>query len=101
MADEIPDELLKAMAQDALLGLGVLELSDRDAACGILPNVDYWMQLIVIKSLIQRNAKEKKNTNAQIAEAKELAQKSSGVANERAIDEYGRRSFFHLPRRDA
>ena len=48
--------------QDA--GLGHVEMSDRDAACGILPDLDYEAQLIAISALLRRNDQDDARLNA-------------------------------------
>jgi hypothetical protein len=49
MSQEMHDMIL----QDS--GLGHFEMSDRDSACVILPDLDYEAQLIAISALLRRN----------------------------------------------
>jgi hypothetical protein len=69
-------------------GLGSIEMSDRDRACGILPDLDYEAQLIAISALLRRNDQVDTETESQIKEGEEYARRTSGWRNQRALDEW-------------
>ena len=50
---KMSQEMYDMILQDS--GLGHFEMSDRDSACGILPDLDYEAQLIAISALLRRN----------------------------------------------
>jgi hypothetical protein len=82
MSQEMCDMIL----QDS--GLGHFELSDRDSACGILPDLDYEAQLIAISALLRRNDQADAETERQIKEVDDYARRTSGWRNQRAVDEW-------------
>ena len=69
-------------------GLGHVEMSDRDSACGILPDLDYEAQLIAISALLRRNDQADAETERQIKEVDKYARRTSGWRNQRAVDEW-------------
>ncbi len=83
---KMKQEMYDMLVQDA--GLGHVEMSDRDAACEILPDLDYEAQLIAISALLRRNDQEDAETERQIKEVDEYARKTSGWRNQRAVDEW-------------
>src|SRR2546430_12479329 len=83
---KMSQELYAMILQDS--GLGSFEMSNRDRACGILPDLDYEAQLIAISALLRRNDQEDAETERQIKEVDEYARKTSGWRNQRAVDEW-------------
>src|ERR1035437_10895363 len=83
---KMSQEMYDMMLQDS--GLGSFEMSDRDMACGILPDLDYEAQLIAISALLRRNDETDAETERQIKEVDDYARKTSGSRNQRAVDEW-------------
>jgi hypothetical protein len=83
---KMSQEMYDMILQDS--GLGSFEMSDRDSACGILPDLDYEAQLIAISALLRRNDEADAETDRQIKEVDEYARKTSGRRNHRAVDEW-------------
>lgn len=83
---KMTQEMYDMLVQDA--GLGHVAMSDRDSACGILPDLDYEAQLIAISALLRRNDKADAETERQIKEVDEYARRTSGWRNQRAVDEW-------------
>lgn len=69
-------------------GLGIPDFSDRDMAGFILPDLDYEAQLIAIATLLRLNDEMDARTDAEIKEVEDFARKSTGMRNERAVDEW-------------
>ena len=67
---------------------GFIELSDDDAACLALPDLDYDSQLIAIRRLLTRQGKADKELAAEIKEIEAFAARASGVRNQQAVDEW-------------
>ncbi len=63
-------------------------MSDRDLAVSILPDLDYEAQLIAISDLLRKNSNADAETDKQIKEVEEYARKTSGLRNQRAVDEW-------------
>jgi hypothetical protein len=82
----IPSEFYEQILTDG--GLGSFEMSDRDMACAILPDLDYEAQLIAISDLLRHNYKADAESEKQIKEVEEYARKTSGARNQRAVDEW-------------
>jgi hypothetical protein len=83
---KMSQEMYDMVLQDS--GLGHFEMSDRDSACGILPDLDYEAQLIAISALLRRNDQADAETERQIKEVDDYARKTSGWRNQRAVDEW-------------
>jgi len=88
MADQtkLPDSLYEDFLRDA--GMGIPEISNRDMAMVVLPNLDYEAQLIAISDLLRRHDEADTHTATQIKELEEFARKSTGLSNARAVDEW-------------
>ncbi len=82
----IPDDLYEQMLKDS--GMGSFEMSDRDMACAILPDLDYEVQLIAISAPLRHNDEADADTDKQIKEVEEYARKTSGSRNQQAVDEW-------------
>jgi len=82
-----PPSLLEQFVRDA--GAGIPEISNRDMAGVILPNLDYEAQLIAISGLLQRNDEADKRVEAEMKALDEYAGRTTGRRNQRAIGEYG------------
>lgn len=65
-----------------------IDISDRDYACALLPNLDYEAQLDAIKDLLQRHMRADQLLGEEIKEIEEHARQLSGVRNQQAIDEW-------------
>jgi hypothetical protein len=65
------------------------ELDDWDAACGVLGDLDYEKQYIAIRALLRRQSRADAEIQREMEELTEYARRSTGWANERAIEEYG------------
>ena len=72
---------------DAGAGLENIHLSDRDMASRILDRIDYEQQLTAITGLLARNKAVDQQLETERKEIIEFIKKSSGSAQERAIDE--------------
>ncbi len=84
---KMSQEMYDMILQDS--GVGHFEMSDRDSACGILPDLDYEAQLIAISALLRRNDQADAETERQIKEVDEYARKTSGWREPaRAVDEW-------------
>lgn len=68
--------------------IGIPELSDRDAACMVLPDLDYDSQLAAIHQLLRNHQQADDALAKEIAEIEAFAQRTSGIRNERAVDEW-------------
>ena len=73
---------------------GFIELSDDDAACLALPDLDYDSQLIAIRGLLNRQARADKERTAEIKKLEAFAAQVSGVRNQQAVDEWVDRLSF-------
>jgi len=69
-------------------GIDVPEVSDRDMACLILPDLDYEAQLVAIQDMLRRHKEVDACTSADIKEVEEFARKTTGLRNEQAVDEW-------------
>ena len=67
---------------------GFIELSDDDAACLALPDLDYDSQLIAIRGLLNRQARADEKLTAEIKEIEARAARMSGLRNQWAVDEW-------------
>ena len=67
---------------------GFIELSDDDAACLALPDLDYDSQLIAIRGLLTRQGKADKELVTEIEKIEAFAARASGVRNQQAVDEW-------------
>ena len=65
---------------------GIPEISDRDMACEVLPDLDYEAQLVAISDVLRQHDAVDKGTTAQIKEVEDYPRKSIGLRNERAVD---------------
>lgn len=83
------EEWLAMLEADAGAGLEYVDLSDRDRAGHILDRVDYEQQLTAITGLLARNKAGDKQLEAERREIVAFIKKSSGSAQEHAIDESG------------
>jgi hypothetical protein len=88
------EQLLEMFERD--VGPGSIEMTDREMACSILPSLDYEKQLVAISSLLNRNHEAKKRLHARMKETDEFARSSTGLANERAIDECGQDLYLSI-----
>jgi hypothetical protein len=82
----LPEWLQKEILNDARMG--VPEISDRDLACEVLPDLDYEAQLIAIADLLRQHGEADTHTTVQIREVEDFARKSTGLRNERAVDDW-------------
>jgi len=89
-----PEEIQKMLEQDA--GAEPFQMSERDWAGAILPDLDYEAQLIAIKALLQRNEEADKQVAAELKKLDEYARKTSGWRNERAIEEFGEQFYVAI-----
>jgi hypothetical protein len=76
------DEMLKDS------GLSSIYMSDRDMVSVILRDLDYEAQLIAISGLLRNNDNADAETDGQIKQVEEYARKTSGLRNQRAVDEW-------------
>jgi hypothetical protein len=83
------EQWLAMLEPDAGAGLENVVLSDRDRAGLILDRVDYEQQLTAITGLLARNKAADKQLEAERKEIVAFIKKSSGSAQEHAIDESG------------
>ncbi len=83
---KLPEWLSQELLTDS--GLGVPEISDRDMACAVLPDLDYEAQLIAISDVLRHHGEVDTRTTAQIKELEDFAHKSTGLRNEQAVDEW-------------
>ena len=67
---------------------GFIELSDDDAACLALPDLDYDSQLVAIRRLLTRQGKANKELAAEIKKIETSAAQLSGIRNQWAVDEW-------------
>jgi hypothetical protein len=84
---KVPQSLLELFERDA--GLGIPEISDRDRAGSIVERIDHEQQLIAISGLLRRNKAADEQLEAERKEIIEFIKRSTGPAQERAIDESG------------
>lgn len=84
--NELSASLYEEFLRDGGGGFG--PSSDRDMACLVLKDLDYEAQLIAISDLLQRHKEAEETTTAQIKAVDEFAQKSSGLRNEHAVEEW-------------
>lgn len=80
--------------------IGVPELSDRDTACLVLPDLDYDSQLAAIHHTLRRHQQADDELKQEIAEIEAFAQRTSGIRNEQAVNEWTDR-LHHLVYQDA
>lgn len=64
------------------------ELNDRDSACLVLPDLDYESQLAAIHHALRGHREADGALKREIAEIAEFAKKTSGLRNQRAVDEW-------------
>jgi hypothetical protein len=83
---KLPEWLRQELLTDSRLG--VPEMSDRDMACLVLPDLDYEAQLVAISDVLRHHGEVDTLTTEQIAEVEDFARKSSGLRNEQAVDEW-------------
>src|SRR5690606_3700853 len=84
----------------ALGPIGVPELSDRDTACMVLPDLDYDSQLVAIRHALRRHQQADDKLRQEIAEIKAFAQRTSDIRNEYAVNEWVDR-LYHSVYQDA
>lgn len=65
-----------------------LDLSDRDYACVLLPDLDYEAQFDAIKDLLQRHMQADQLLSKEITEIEAHARKLSGIRNQQAVNEW-------------
>jgi hypothetical protein len=71
------------------LGLfGLPELSDRDFACVLLPDLDYDAQLIAVHNLLRRHKDSDQALTDEIRRIEEHARKTKGLRNEHLANEW-------------
>ena len=85
---DLNEEYLVQLIEDSKSGCGRIELSDRDAACLVLPNLDYDSQLAAIHHLLSRHREADQGLEREIAEIETFARRTSGLRNQHAIDEW-------------
>jgi hypothetical protein len=83
---KLPEWLQQELLSDSRLGIP--EISDRDMACTVLPDLDYEAQLIAISDVLRHHGEVDTRTTAQIKELEDFARKSTGLRNEQAVDEW-------------
>jgi hypothetical protein len=71
-----------------VVACGLPEFPARDYVYGLVSDLDIDAQLIAIHGLLQRNREAEQAHEKEIREAKEHAQKLTGLWNERAVDEH-------------
>ena len=81
-----PEWLHEVILKDARFD--VPEVSDRDMACLVLPDLDYEAQLVAITDVLRRHGEVDTRTIAQIKELEDFARKSSGLRNEQAVNDW-------------
>jgi hypothetical protein len=65
------------------------EMDDWGTACGLLGDLDYEKQYVSIRSLLHRQKHADTELEKEIEEIDAFARRSTGSANERAIEDYG------------
>lgn len=83
---KLPEWLHQQLLADSRFGLP--EMSDRDMACAVLPDLDYEAQMVAISDVLRHHGEVDTRTTAQIREVEDFARKSTGLRNERAVDEW-------------
>jgi len=83
---KLPDWLNEEILKDARFD--VPEVSDRDMACLVLPDLDYEAQLVAITDVLRRHGEVDTRTIAKIKELDDFARKSSGLRNEQAVNDW-------------
>ncbi len=64
------------------------QLSDRDSACLVLPDLDYDSQLAAIQYLLRQHKKDDKTLRDEIKRIEQIAQRTTGLRNEHAVNEW-------------
>lgn len=85
---DLNEEYLAQLIEDSKYGIGRMELSDRDAAFLVLPDLDYDSQLAAIHQLLRRHRAADQELKREITEIEAFAARTSGLRNQRAIDEW-------------
>lgn len=67
---------------------GMPEISDRDAASMLLPDLDYDAQLLAIHSALLLHREANAKLEGEIKELEEYARRTSGLRNQHAVDEW-------------
>lgn len=83
------NDLTALFIANAAQGRGQVEVSDRDYACILLPELDYEAQLFAIESLLKRNAQADARLRDSMVELEKHAAQLSGMNSDRAIDDWG------------
>jgi len=83
---KLPEPLYEDFLKDT--HIGVPEISDRDMVCAVLPDLDYEAQLVAIWEMLRQHNESDKRTTDEIKKVEEFARKSTGLRNERAVDEW-------------
>jgi hypothetical protein len=69
-------------------GEGIPKINDRDMACYVLPYLDYESQLMAIRDLINLHKEADKKSDHTIKEIEKYAEKSTGLRNQQAVDDW-------------
>ncbi len=68
--------------------MGLSELSDRDFACVLLPDLDYDAQLVAVRNLLRRHKDFDQTFTDEIRQIDQLARRTRGRRNEYLVDEW-------------
>lgn len=66
-------------------------LSKRDLACIVLPELDYEAQLVAIRHILRRHREADEQLAGEIRELEAFAERTSGMRNQRAVEEWTER----------
>lgn len=80
--DPSPPDWMKSFGS-----IGNPKLSNRDAACKVLPDLDYVAQLVAISHALRRHHEADEELQREIADIEEEAQRTSGLRNMVAVSE--------------
>ena len=87
LAENNPDDSLPQCLSD--LGFsGLHELSDRDFACVLLPDLDYDAQLAAVRNLFRRHHEFDQTFTDDIRQIEQHARQAKGLRNERLVNEW-------------
>ena len=70
------------------MSIGFERISNRDAACAVLPDLDYDSQLTAIRRLLERHGTFSKELQQEIAEADDWARETTGIRNYQAVEQW-------------
>jgi len=67
---------------------GIPELSDRDLACALLPDLDYEAQLLAVRNLLRCHKHFDKALSEEILQLEQHARQTKGLHNEHLVNEW-------------